>query len=30
MKDGRSTLDLFGRAFTLLRFGPSPPWEAGW
>jgi hypothetical protein len=25
MKDGRSTLDLFGRGFTLLRFGPNPP-----
>ena len=25
MKDGRSTLDLFGREFTLLCFGPDPP-----
>jgi 2-polyprenyl-6-methoxyphenol hydroxylase-like FAD-dependent oxidoreductase len=25
LKDGRSTLDLFGRGFTLLRFGKNPP-----
>jgi 2-polyprenyl-6-methoxyphenol hydroxylase-like FAD-dependent oxidoreductase len=25
LADGRSTLDLFGRAFTLLRFGPTQP-----
>lgn len=25
LADGRSTLDLFGRGFTLLRLGPSPP-----
>jgi 2-polyprenyl-6-methoxyphenol hydroxylase-like FAD-dependent oxidoreductase len=25
LKDGRSTLDLFGRGFVLLRFGASPP-----
>jgi 2-polyprenyl-6-methoxyphenol hydroxylase-like FAD-dependent oxidoreductase len=28
LPDGRSTLDLFGRGFTLLRLGPSSP-EAG-
>ena len=25
LPDGRSTLDLFGRGFTLLRLGPNPP-----
>lgn len=25
LDDGRSTLDLFGRGFVLLRLGPSPP-----
>ena len=25
LDDGRSTLDLFGRGFALLRLGPSPP-----
>jgi hypothetical protein len=25
LADGRSTLDLFGRGFTLLRFGPEAP-----
>ena len=25
LKDGRSTLDLFGRGFVLLRFGADPP-----
>lgn len=25
LEDGRSTLDLFGQGFVLLRFGPSPP-----
>src|SRR5258708_3601657 len=25
LKDGRSTLDLFGRGFVLLRFGDNPP-----
>jgi 2-polyprenyl-6-methoxyphenol hydroxylase-like FAD-dependent oxidoreductase len=25
LEDGRSTLDLFGRGFVLLRFGPTPP-----
>jgi 2-polyprenyl-6-methoxyphenol hydroxylase-like FAD-dependent oxidoreductase len=25
LADGRSTLDLFGRGFTLLRLGPDPP-----
>ena len=25
LKDGRSTLDLFGRCFTLLRLGPNAP-----
>ncbi|HWM67852.1 MAG TPA: FAD-dependent monooxygenase [Steroidobacteraceae bacterium] len=25
LADGRSTLDLFGRGFVLLRFGPNPP-----
>ena len=27
--DGRSTLDLFGRGFTLLRLGPAPPETRG-
>jgi len=25
LADGRSTLDLYGRSFTLLRLGPNPP-----
>jgi hypothetical protein len=25
LSDGRSTLDLYGRGFTLLRLGPNPP-----
>jgi hypothetical protein len=25
LKDGRSTLDLFGRGFTLMRIGAEPP-----
>ena len=25
LNDGRSTLDLYGRGFTLLRLGPNPP-----
>ena len=29
LKDGRSTLDLFGRGFTLLRFGRERPGDAG-
>lgn len=29
LSDGRSTLDLFGRGFVLLRLGPEPPDGAG-